>query len=417
MAEKAVRLVLNVGVGFWVARYLGPDRFGVFNYGLALVGLVSLLAELGLESVVRRELIRAPARAAELVATTSGLRLVGGMIAYAVVILAVRFGWIHPGERILLAVLGLTLFQPAFMVADLWFQARLCSQFSVWAQGLALVVGAGIRVALIATGASLTAFAWAVVIEAGIAGGILAGFARQEGLALRPKAFDFPLARRLLREAWPLLLSGFAVTLYLRIDVIMLRSLVGEAEVGIYAAATRFTEIWYFLPVAMASSVLPALLRARNQGAEAYAIRMQTWYDLNAGLGYVLAVLIALAAPWLVRAAYGAPFAAAGPVLVIHIWSSVFVFLGVARTQFLVNEGYTRFYFLSTAAGLALNVGLNFVLIPRHGAWGAALATLAANAVAAWLSSFCFAPVRPSAWMQTRALLIPVRWYRYVRRA
>jgi O-antigen/teichoic acid export membrane protein len=417
VAEKGARLVLNLGVGFWVARHLGPAQYGALNYGLAVVGLVSLLAELGLESVVRRELIRSPARAVELVATMGGLRLAGGMAAYALLVASWWLGWATPAERGLLAVLGLTLFQPALMVTDLWFQARLTAKFSVQAQVVALTVGAAMRVALIMAGATLIGFAWAVVAEAAVAILLLAVLARREGLTLRPSAFDPKLGKRLFGEAWPLLLVGFAVMIYLRIDAIMLRAMVGDVAVGVYSAAIRFTEIWYFLPMALGSSLLPALLRARERGSEAYAVRMQAYYDLSAGLAYVLSVPIALAAPWLIRLAYGPAFAGAAPVLALHIWSSVFVFLGVARGLFLVNESFTRFYLAATVAGAALNIGLNCWLIPRYGPWGAAMATVAAQAVAAWLSSFCFAPVRQTAWMQTRALLIPVRWFRYVRRA
>lgn len=417
VAEKGARLVLNVGVGFWVARHLGPAQYGSLNYGLAVVGLVSLLAELGLENVVRRDLIRSAGSEAALIATTWGLRLVGGAAAYALLIAGVGLGWATPAERGLLAVLGLTLFQPAFTVADLWFQARLRAKFSVGAQVAALTVGAAMRIALILAGASLIGFAWAVVVEAAVAAGLFAVLARRDGLAWRPGAFDPALAGRLLCEVWPLMLSGFAVMLYLRIDAIMLRAMLGDAAVGIYAAATRFTEIWYFLPVALGSSLLPALLRAREHGAGPYAARLQAYFDLSTGLAYLLSVPIALAAPGLIRLAYGPAFAGAAPVLALHIWSSVFVFLGVARSQFLINESFTRFYLAATVAGAALNIGLNCWLIPRYGPWGAALATVAAQAVAAWLSSFCFAPVRQTAWMQTRALLIPVRWFRYVRRA
>jgi O-antigen/teichoic acid export membrane protein len=187
--------------------------------------------------------------------------------------------------------------------------------------------------------------------------------------------------------------------------------------VGIYTAATRFTEIWFFLPVALAGSVLPSILRARERGAEAYAARLQGYFDLSAGLGFGIAIATTLAAPGLIRLAYGPAFAEAAPVLALHIWSTVFVFLGVARSQFLVNESFTRFYFAATAAGAVLNVALNFALIPRLGAWGAALATLAAQAVAAWASSFWIAGVRPTGRMQTRALLLPVRWITYARRA
>ena len=212
-------------------------------------------------------------------------------------------------------------------------------------------------------------------------------------------------------------MSGFAVTLYLRLDAIMLRSMVGVQEVGIYAAAVRFTEIWYFVPVALAASLLPALMRARERGPSAYARRLQAGYDLNAGLAYILAVPLTLLAPWVIQTAYGPAYAPAARVLSLHIWSSVFVFLGVARGQFLLNEGRTGFYLWATVAGLFVNATLNLALIPHHGAWGAALATLVGQAVAAWLTSFCFAPVRSSALMQTKALLIPFRWYRYVQPA
>ncbi len=416
VTEKLARLVLNVGVGFWVARYLGPTRFGTLNYLLALVGMISLVAELGLDAVVRRELIRAPERTNALIATVWGLRLVGGAVAYGLLLALAYAGVVSESERALLAVVGLTLFQPALLVADLWFQARLQAKFAVWGQMGAFAVAATVRIGLIMAHASLIGFAWAIVVEFAVAAALFSLLARKNGLAWRPRDFESSLAVQLLREAWPLLLSGFAVMLYLRLDVVMLRAMVGEAAVGIYAAATRFTEMWFFVPMALASSALPALLRARERGAGDYDRRMQSYYDLNAGIAYGLALPLALAAPWVIRAAYGPAYAAAAPVLALHVWSSVFVFLGVARGQFLVNEGHVRFYSLTTFAGLFVNVALNLVLIPRQGPFGAAVATLGAQAVAAWLSTFCFAPARPTAWMQLRALLIPFNWYRYVRR-
>lgn len=415
VAEKAARLVLNVGVGFAVARHLGPASFGALNYALAVVGLASLGAELGLDGIVRRELIQTPERATALVTAAWGLRLVGGAVAFGLLLVATLTGGATAADRALLAILGLTLFQPALLVADLWFQARLRSKFSVVAQVAALAVGAAVRIALIFSDASVAAFAWAAVVEAAVAGGLLAVLARWDGLEWRVRAWDRSLAARLLREAWPLMLSGFAIMLYMRIDAVMLRAMAGETAVGVYAAATRFTEIWYFIPVALASSLLPALLRARERGEATYMVRLQTYYDLNAGIAYTLSVPVALAAPWLVRLAYGPEFAGAAPVLALHIWSSVFVFLGVARGQFLVNEGLTRFYLGATLAGAGLNIALNLWLIPTHGAVGAAVATVISQAVAAWISSFFSSAVQVNGAMQTRALLIPLRWPRYLR--
>lgn len=412
MADRLARLVLNVGVGFWVARHLGPARFGLLSYALAVAGVAALLADLGLEAVVKRELIATPERTPVLMACAGRLRLAGGAAAYGILLLGLFVGWGDGTERTLLAVAGLTLFQPVLCVTDLWFQARLAAKTSVPAQISALAAGAATRVTLILIDAPLVAFAWAAFAETVVAGALLAVLARRGGLQCG--RFEPALARRLLREAWPLLVSAAAVVLYLRIDALMLRYYAGEAAVGIYSAAVRFTEIWYFVPVALASSLLPALLRSRAQGEAEYDVRLQKIYDLNAALAYALLIPMAFAAPWLVRAAYGGAYDAAAPVVVVHVWSMIFIFLGVARSQFLINEGYTRFYLFSTIAGLLLNVGLNLWLIPRYGAWGAAIATLAAQAVATWGSSFCFAPMRATAWMQTRALCIPVRWFHYV---
>jgi O-antigen/teichoic acid export membrane protein len=117
-----------------------------------------------------------------------------------------------------------------------------------------------------------------------------------------------------------------------------------------------------------------------------------------------------------VRVLYGRPFADAGPILAVHIWSSVFVFLGVARGQWLVNEKLQHFYLASTMVGAVANVGLNLVLIPRAGGLGAAVATVVSYALAAWLCSYFHPAVRPTAAMQTRALLVPFRLPQLFRR-
>lgn len=412
--EKAIRLVLNVGVGFFVARHLGVERWGLLNFALAVVGVVGLLAELGLEGVARRELIRDADGAPRLLVVVRRLRLAGAGLAGVILAGLLLGGRFNAEESALLAIVALTFFQPAWSVGELWFQSRLEARSAMVAQLGALVVGAAARLWLVHQSAGVRAFAAVLVVEMVVAGIALDALARRAGLRRAGVSFDTPTARRLVREAWPLLLSGFAVMLYLRLDAIMLRAMIGPAAVGVYAAAVRFTEIWYFVPGAVAASLLPSLLRARERGAQDYTERLQRIYDLNAALAYSFSIPLALAAPVVIRLAYGDAFAAAVPVLALHIWSSVFVFLGVARSQFLLNEGFTRFYLLATCAGLVVNAGLNWVLISRQGPIGAALATLVAQAVAAWLSSFFFAPLRQTGWMQTRALFIPFTWYRYV---
>ena len=414
--EKAVRLVFTVGVSFWIARYLGPARLGTLGYCAALVALLGFLPSLGLDAVVKRELLQSPARTEEVLASSLVLRLGAGMLAYALVLLAVFIGWgLTAEESWLFVILGLTLFQQALLLPDLWLQAHLRAKWSVAVQLVTLAICSALRVWLILSNGSLTAFAWVAVVEMALGATGLFLFSRRLGLRISGVAAQAATMRRLLTESWPLMFASLAIIVYMRIDQVMLRQLAGPAAVGIYTAAARLSEVWYFLPVGLAASLLPALLRARARDARAYDARQQQYYDLSAAAAYALSIPIALAASWLVRMAYGPEFAAAGPILSVHIWSSIFVFLGMARGQWLVNERLQRFYLVATLAGAVANILLNLLFIPRWGGLGAAWATVISYALATWGASYFHPAVRATAAMQTRALLLPLLGWRYLR--
>ena len=417
-AERAGRFVLGTLVGLVVARYLGPERLGSLSYGVALVTLVGFVPALGLEAILKRELLKAPEKTVELLGSAGVLRLGAGAVGCAAVFGVARAGWGLAGdEPRLLQALALLLFQPAFFLPELWLQTQLRAKAAAAGQLGALAVASGVRLWLIASAAPLTAFAWVLVGEMVLGAWGFQAVARRAGLRLSWRAARGATMRRLWTESWPLMFASFAVVIYMKIDEVMLRQLAGPAAVGVYAAAARLSEVWYFLPTALASSVLPALFRAKGSDAAEYARRQQLYYDASAEEAFGLSVPVALAAAWIVRVAYGAEFAAAGPILAVHIWSSVFVFIGVARGQWLVNEGLQKFYLAATAAGAVVNVGLNFVFIPRWGGLGAAWATVISYGLAGWLASYFHPAVRATAAMQTRALLIPLRGWRYLRRA
>lgn len=417
LAERAGRLLLGALVGLLVARHLGPERLGSLSYCVTLVTLLGFIPGLGLEAILKRDLLKAPERTAELLASGLVLRATAGAVGAAAVVVAARLGWGVAGEeRELLTVLAVLLLQPALFLPEVWLQAQLRAQWVAAGQIGALAVASAVRLWLIATEAGLLAFAGVIVGEMLLGSVVFFAAARRAGLQLPLVAARVATMRRLVAEAWPLMFASLAVLVYMKIDEVMLRHLAGPAAVGVYAAAVKLSELWYFLPVAMGSSVLPALLRAQQQGAEEYARRQQQYYDLSAALAYGVSVPMAIAAPWIVSLAYGPEFAAAGPILAVHIWASIFVFLGVARGQWLVNAGQQRFILAATGGGAVINVGLNLAFIPRWGGLGAAWATVIAYGCAAWLSSYLHPAVRATAASQTRALLIPLRAWQYFRR-
>ena len=173
----------------------------------------------------------------------------------------------------------------------------------------------------------------------------------------------------------------------MKIDQVMLKSL-GSKQVGIYSAASRISESWYFIPVAIVTSVFPAIIQVRKTDIDRYKTRLQNLYDLLVLISLPVAVLVSIFANSIISILYGNQYDGAGAMLSIHIWSGIFVFLGSASSQYLLAEGFTMVSFSRTAFGALINVLLNLWLIPLYGGWGASMATLIAYASATFFLVF-----------------------------
>jgi O-antigen/teichoic acid export membrane protein len=221
--------------------------------------------------------------------------------------------------------------------------------------------------------------------------------------------FDFQIGKELLSDSWPLILSSVMVTIYVRIDQIMLGLMTNENAVGIYAAAIRFSEIWYFIPVIICSSVFPSILKAKAQSQSLYFYRLQQLYDLLMGVALIIGLGVCLCAYPLVNWLLGPAYHQSANILILHIWALPFVFLGVGRSQWLVAENFTLFSFWTTTLGAISNILLNLVLIPPYQGVGAAIATVISYGIAAYFSCLLYRPSYLTLRMLTKAFLIPFR--------
>jgi PST family polysaccharide transporter len=275
----------------------------------------------------------------------------------------------------------------------------------VFAKNGAFLAVSGVRLWLIARHAPLEAFAWAIAAEYALAGvALLSVYARSEPGRVTRWRLHASVAWPLLRASWPLILSGLVIAVYTRIDQVMLAAMSGDAVVGTYSVAVRLAEAWYFIPVVVASSTLPTLLRSRARDSREFSDRMQRLLNSMVLVGYVTAIPMTFLARPLVLALYGPAYADGVTSLVILSWAGVFVALGVARENWMLAEGLMTLSFATTAWGALVNVVLNLILIPRYGATGAAIATLAAQVVAVLLSTLLYRKTRPVFRMQWRAL-------------
>ena len=184
----------------------------------------------------------------------------------------------------------------------------------------------------------------------------------------------------------------------------MLQHLASPDEVGAYAAATRLSEFWYAIPVALVASASPSLLGVYASDPLRFGQLMGRLYRGLFWSMLLLAALMSLLASPLVVLLYGDAFAKSGPVLALHVWTGIPVALGIASSQYLLAGNLMWISLARTLAGLVCNVVLNFLLIPRYGALGAAAAT-ACSSVVATFSMGAYAAARQHTGLMLKALV------------
>lgn len=384
--DKILRMGLGLLVGVWVARYLGPEQFGLFSFASAFVGMFGTVAGLGLQSIVVRDIVRDPTCKDVTLGTAAVLQLLGGSLAYGCVLGSIF--WLRPDDtlaKLLVAILGSIMLFRFSDVALYWFESQVLSKYIVWVQNGCFLIFAVIKVGLILSHAPMLAFAWATAAEALIVAVLIFLMLGLRGIKLQKLRCSLIRAKSLLTDSWPLLLSGMAIIVYMKIDQIMLGQMLGDDAVGIYSAAVRISEVWYFIPVMITASVFPSILEAKKCDEAQYLKRLQRLYDLMVWLSVAIALPMTFISTPLVVAVFGPAYAESGGVLAIHIWASVFVFLGVASSQWFVAENRQILSFHGSLIGALVNVILNLILIPHFGPLGAAVATVVAYAIAGFL--------------------------------
>jgi O-antigen/teichoic acid export membrane protein len=384
--DKVLRMGVGLFVGIWIARYLGPEQFGLLNFALAFTGLFGAIAALGLQGIVVRDIVRDPDGARLTLGTAAMLHLVGGLVTFLLILFAI--GQLRPDDplaRTIVAILGSMMLLKVSEIAVYWFESQVQSKYTVWVQNSAFLLFAAVKVLLILKEAPLIAFVWAMLAEAAVVAIVLLIVMVARGPALSRLRASGSRAKVLLRDSWPLIPSSLAIMIYMKIDQIMLGQMVGDEAVGIYSAAVRISEVWHFIPMVIVASVFPAILEAKRRSETQYYQRLQRLYDLMVWLAIAVALPMTFLATPLVTLLFGNAYSASGTVLAIHIWAAVFVFLGVASGKWFLAENRQRLYLQRTVFGAVVNVVLNLVLIPRYGVVGAALATVIGQASASFL--------------------------------
>lgn len=389
----------------FIARYLGVDDFGKLAYIQSFVALFMALATLGMDGLVVKALVTNSSAFRAILATAFTLRLAGAVSMISAIAL-VSVIILKDELYHLIIIASLTSLFQAFFVFDYYFQAHVMGRISAKIKFVGLLISLLLKVFVIYLDAGLSVLVYIMVIESAVIGILmyLCFLNLRTGFSFR--AFDWGIGTNLLMKGWPLILSGFVMAIYMKIDQTMLNWMLQSSDVGIYAAAVKVADGINFLPIIICSSLFPWVLQVQSS-QDLFKDRLIAIHSLMIWLALVVITAFSIGGDFVIAALFGDEFSESANVLTIYTWASLIVYVNVSSTLWIISQDMQKYKVLMDIGGAILNILLNVYLIPTYGPIGAAIATVVSYTLTFALAYSIIKPFRKNLRCVLSAIISP----------
>ena len=383
--EKAVRILGSLVVGIWVARYLGPENFGILNYSIAYVALFILFVRLGLDQIVVREIVKRPEETDVLLGTSFCLKLIGAFVALILIYISLIFIKTDNLVNFVIFILAAGFLFESLNVIDFFYRSQMLSKYVVISKNIAFIISCLLKIYFILKDYDVLFFAAANTIDILLGAFFIIIIYKLTKKDIRKWHFNYNIAKKLLIFSWPLAISSFLISAHMKIDQVMIGNMLDKSDVGIYSIAVRLAEFWYFIPMIIINSLIPYFIELREINPPKYKARLIQLYGLSFWIGIFAGIFFVLLGDQIISVLFGVTYIGAYKALVINIWAGVFVAQAFARGIWVISENMQIYRIVSNLVALLLNLSLNFLLIPMLGITGAAISTLITRFANCWL--------------------------------
>lgn len=360
-----------------IARYLGPENYGKLSYAQNFVALFSAFAALGLDQILYRDLIADKDKEAELLGTAFILRLLFGGLTLLVTVATASFLNEDVVLTWMISIVALSfIFQPFGVISHL-FNARVLAKYTSYVTITIAFLVPGLKLAVVYFDKGILYFSIIIAMES-LFYAIAYVYLYRKIMLGSPIQWSVSMLRAkvLLQQSWPLLLASFSGYIYGRIDQVMIQQFIDSTAVGLYDVAVRLTELLGFIPGIIIASLFPALINAKNESSKKYHARLRALALLCISISFVSALILFLLAPIIISLLFGPEFQNAISVTRLYVWSTIGTVLIILMQQYFIAEKQSARFLIFSILGAGTNIGLNTLLIPTYGIYGAALATL-----------------------------------------
>lgn len=407
---RIVRVLTETLVGIFVARYLGPSDYGLMNYVVSFVAIFTTISVFGLDNIEIREIAKPENDKNEILGTSFRLRLIFAFIAFISIIVALFVSGADYYTSLLIIIYSTSVILSTINLIRNYFTAIVNNKYIVITEILRCFVGALIKVVLLLIKAPLIFFIIALAFDFFlVAGGYIATYNKLVG-SIKEWTFNKEKAKYLIRESFPLLLSGAAVIIYQRIDQVILKGLLNNEAVGYFSVAAKFSEFILFVPLIISQTVSPILVGYYSSNKDVYKVKSQQFMDITVWASVALSIIVSLLSYPLIRYTFGVQYLAAVPVLQVMSFKAIGMALSNSCGQLIVIEGIQKWAVIRNLIGCVICVVSNYLLIPKYGVVGSAYATLVTVAFSGCIGNLFIPPYKHFFKQQISSLVLgPIR--------
>lgn len=368
-------------VNIFLARLLGAEVYGKYAYIIGICSLLAIVAEFRLQAILVKEFLLYGAKnQGDILGTALGVNIAFGLLG---IFLSFLYYLYEPDSLIGYAVLLCSL-SYIFNVPRC-FRALYISQerniFIAKSEFFSSIVT--IFIIVMALKYSID---WVFLPVLRLTDGLFLSlafcmfyvcFLKKAKLVY---SFSFYRAKTLVSSASPLVLSGVAMLLFQRMDLIMIRYYMDESAVGIYSVAANYMLLFSLIPMVLSESLAPKIFKGQ------FNLQQKRQFILRVmALGFLMSLLMYITGENLITLIYGEAYTESIQVSSILAFCPFLVAAGSAAGQLIVFDSSQRKAFWKSVWACVINFALNILLIPSWGIVGAAVATVLGFFVANFL--------------------------------
>jgi len=402
---KIVNMLGVLFVGILIARYLGPEQYGLMNYVISYVTIFSVIAGFGLENIEIRELSKNSDRKEYILGTAFILRLFFSIVTFLLIISSLFIYKTDTQTTILILIYSLFVFSGCFNVIRNYFTSIVQNEYVVKSEIARTFIGAAIKIALLWFEFPLIYFIVAMTLDSIlVSSGYIVSYNRKVG-KIRDWKYDSSLLVYLVKESFPLMLTLVFTTLYQRIDHVMIKNMIGDESLGYFSVATQLINVVLVLPLILVQTISPVLVRIKHNNMERYKKKKEQFVSIILWISIIASTMVSILSYWLILYLFGEKYLAAVPVLQIMSWKAVGMALSAASGQIIIMENIQRWTPVRSFLSVFICIILNLIFIPKYGIIGSAWVSIITIFFVAFLSNILIPEYRDLMKMQCRSFL------------